>query len=66
MDAKFEIYKDATGEFRFKLVGVNGQTIAVSDGYPTRDDALKGIESVKQNASMTVIEDKTVSSNVKH
>jgi uncharacterized protein YegP (UPF0339 family) len=60
VDAKFEIYKDATGEFRFKLVGVNGQTIAVSDGYTTKINALEGIKSVKQNAFMTLIEDKTV------
>jgi uncharacterized protein YegP (UPF0339 family) len=60
VDAKFEINKDAAGEFRFKLVAVNGETIAVSEGYSTKDGALKGIESVKQNASMAVIEDKTV------
>ena len=60
MDAKFQIYKDTTGEFRFKLVGINGQTIAVSDGYTTRKKALEGIKSVKKNASMTVIEDMTV------
>jgi uncharacterized protein YegP (UPF0339 family) len=60
VDAKFQIYKDAAGEFRFKLVDVNGQTIAVSDGYTTRKNALEGIKSVKQKASMTVIEDTIV------
>jgi uncharacterized protein YegP (UPF0339 family) len=59
VDAKFEINKDVKGEFRFKLVAVNGQTIAVSEGYTSKESALKGIESVKQNASMAVIEDKT-------
>jgi uncharacterized protein YegP (UPF0339 family) len=60
VDAKFEINKDVAGEFRFKLVAVNGQTIAVSEGYSTKDNALNGIESVKQNAAEAVIEDKTV------
>jgi uncharacterized protein YegP (UPF0339 family) len=60
VDAKFEINKDVAGEFRFKLVAVNGQTIAVSQGYSTKDNALNGIESVKQNAAAAVIEDKTV------
>ena len=60
MDAKFEIYKDVTGEFRFKLVGVNGQIIAVSDGYTTKTNALEGIKSVKKEASLTVVEDKTI------
>ena len=59
-DAKFEINKDVAGEFRFKLVAINGQTIAVSEGYTTKDNALNGIESVKQNAAVAVIEDKTV------
>jgi len=60
VDAKFEINKDKAGEFRFKLVAVNGQTIAVSEGYTTKNNALNGLESVKQNAAEAVIEDKTV------
>ncbi len=58
-NAKFEINKDVAGEFRFKLVALNGQTIAVSEGYTSKDNALNGIESVKQNALAAVIEDKT-------
>jgi uncharacterized protein YegP (UPF0339 family)/sporulation protein YlmC with PRC-barrel domain len=58
-DAKFEINKDVAGEFRFKLVATNGQTIAVSEGYTTKDNALNGIESVRQNAAAAQLEDKT-------
>ena len=58
--AKFEINKDVAGEFRFKLVAVNGETIAVSEGYTTKESAMTGIDSVKQNALAAVIEDKTV------
>ena len=60
MSAKFEINKDKSGEFRFKLVVGNGQTIAVSEGYTSKENALKGIASVKENAAKAVIEDKTV------
>ena len=59
-DAKFEIDKDVAGEFRFKLVATNGETIAVSEGYTNKDGAMTGIESVKKNAAAAVIEDKTV------
>jgi len=59
-DAKFEISKDVAGEFRFKLVATNGECIAVSQGYDAKHSALKGIESVKQNAAEAVIEDITV------
>jgi uncharacterized protein YegP (UPF0339 family) len=58
--AKFEINKDVAGEFRFKLVAINGETIAISEGYTSKESAMKGIESVKHNAAEAVIEDKTV------
>jgi uncharacterized protein YegP (UPF0339 family) len=60
VDAKFEINKDIAGEFRFKLVAVNGETIAVSEGYTNKDGVMSGIESVKHNAAAAVIEDKTI------
>jgi uncharacterized protein YegP (UPF0339 family) len=59
VDAKFELNKDVAGAFRFKLVAVNGETIAVSQGYNAKESALQGIESVKKNAADAVIEDKT-------
>lgn len=60
MESKFELNKDAAGEFRFKLIATNGLTIAVSQGYDSKDSALKGIASVKQNAGGAVIEDTTL------
>jgi uncharacterized protein YegP (UPF0339 family)/sporulation protein YlmC with PRC-barrel domain len=60
VDAKFEISKDVAGEFRFKLVAVNGECIAVSQGYTTKDNAMIGIASVRQNAADAVVEDTTV------
>jgi len=60
VDAKFEINKDTAGEFRFKLVAVNGETIAVSEGYTAKEGALNGIESVRLNAPVAVIDDTTV------
>lgn len=47
---KFELYTDKAGEFRFRLKATNGQVIAVSEGYKTKDSAENGIESVKNNA----------------
>ncbi len=58
MAAKFELYKDAKGEYRFKLVASNGQTIAVSEGYKSKDSAVNGIESVKKNAPTAKVEEK--------
>jgi len=57
MAAKFEHYKDARGEFRWRLVAPNGQTIATGEGYKTKDSARNGIESVKKNAPAAPIEE---------
>jgi uncharacterized protein YegP (UPF0339 family) len=59
MGAKFEINKDVSGEFRFKLIVGNNQTVAVSQGYKSKESAMKGVESIKENAAKAVIEDKT-------
>jgi uncharacterized protein YegP (UPF0339 family) len=59
MAAKFELYKDTKGEFRWRLVASNGQTIATSgEGYKSKDSAKDGIESVKKNARIAEIEEK--------
>jgi uncharacterized protein YegP (UPF0339 family) len=59
MAAKFEIYKDAKGEFRWKLVASNGQTIATGgEGYKEKSSAKAGIESVKKNAPAAEIIEK--------
>lgn len=59
MAAKFEIYKDSKGEFRWKLVASNGQTIATGgEGYKSKDSVKNGIESVKKNAPTAAVEEK--------
>jgi uncharacterized protein YegP (UPF0339 family) len=60
MAAKFEIYKDKSGEYRWRLTHTNGQVIADSgEGYKAKANALGGIKSVKENAPGATIEDKT-------
>ncbi len=48
--AKFEIFKDKEGKFRFRLKSGNGQTIIASQGYTTKTSCLNGIASVKKNS----------------
>ena len=47
---KYEIYRDNKGEFRFRLKARNGEIILASEGYTTKQNCQKGIESVKHNA----------------
>jgi len=61
MAAKFEIYKDKAGDFRWRLIHTNGQVIANSgEGYKAKANAMSGIESVKENVPDAPVEDKTV------
>ncbi|WP_082615440.1 DUF1508 domain-containing protein [Acidovorax sp. Root267] len=56
---KFELYKDARGEWRWRLVSINGRTIADSgQGYSQKDDALNGINLVKATTASTPVYEK--------
>ncbi len=58
-DPVFEIHCDAAGKFRFHLKAGNGQIIALSQSYLSRQSAENGIESIKKNAPTAKIIDQT-------
>lgn len=47
---KYQIYKDRSGKFRFRLLAANQQVIMTSEGYKTKAACMNGIKSVKTNA----------------
>jgi len=47
---KFEIKKRTNGEFQFNLKASNGEIILTSEGYTTKANCKKGIESVRKNS----------------
>ncbi len=51
----FEWYKDVKGKFRFRLKAANGEIIAVSESYNSKDGCVDGIESVKKNAPIAKV-----------
>ena len=59
MAGKFVLEKGSTGKFHFNLHAANGQVIATSQHYESKESALNGIESVRHNAADAEIEDKT-------
>ena len=59
MPAKFEIYKDRKGEFRFRLRASNGEVIAVGEGYKSKQGCKNGINSIKRNAPKAEVADLT-------
>jgi uncharacterized protein YegP (UPF0339 family) len=59
MTGTFEVWTDKAGEFRFNLKASNGEVIATSEGYKSKDSCMSGIESVKSNApTATIVERK--------
>ncbi len=59
MAGKFEVYKDKSGNFRFRLKASNGQVIATGEGYKTKKSCLNGIESIRKNAPDAALDDQT-------
>jgi uncharacterized protein len=59
MSGKFVLEKGSSGKYHFNLHAANGQVIASSQHYESKESALGGIESVKRNAADAEIEDKT-------
>ena len=59
MPAKFEIYKDKKGEFRFRLKATNGEIIATGESYPTKAGCQKGIAAIKKNVPDAPVVDTT-------
>jgi len=54
-EPKFEWFKDKAGKFRFRLLAANGEIIATSEGYSSKDACVSGIESVKKNAPIAKV-----------
>ena len=66
MAGKFELYKDAASEYRFRLKAGNGETILASEGYTSKTGAENGIGSVKTNASIDARYERKTSINNKY
>ena len=56
----FEIQTNAPDKWRFHLKAANGEIIAVSQSYQTKESAEAGIASVKNNAPMAKVVDLTI------
>ena len=60
MAAKFEILKTADGkEFFRHFKSANGEKVAVSQTYKTKQACQKGIDAIKSDAKNAVIQDLT-------
>ena len=55
--AKFEIYADAAGKYRWRLKASNGEKIASSgESFDSKSNAKRAAETVKATAGSATIE----------
>lgn len=59
MAAKFELYTDARGEYRFRLKAGNGEVVATGESYKTKSGVIHGVDAVKRAAAEAEIDDRT-------
>ena len=59
MAGKFVLKKNLLGKYHFVLKAGNGEIIAQSETYNSKSAAKNGIESVRENAKSTTVEDET-------
>ena len=60
---KFVVRQVASG-IKFDLKATNGQVIATSEVYESKEACLNGVESVRKNAVTTNVEDQTAGAEV--
>lgn len=56
---KFEIFKATNGEYYFRLKAENGEIIASSEGYSSKQGALNGVAAVRRCAPIAQLFDLT-------
>lgn len=57
MAYKFEIYKDKSGEFRFRFRAPNGEKMFASEGYANKASAKSTIKSIVKHVGAAEIDD---------
>lgn len=56
--AKFQVFRDASNQYRWRLRSSNGQIIATAgESFVTKAGAQNGIAAVKRDAAAAEVED---------
>ncbi|MFC1718958.1 YegP family protein [Candidatus Poribacteria bacterium] len=56
--AKFQVYKDRAGEYRWRLRANNSRIIADSgEGYVTKSECKRAVDRVKEQAPQATVEE---------
>lgn len=58
--AKYTVFKDKKGEFRFNLISKNGEVVATGEAYKEKRGAMNAVKKMREWATTEVVEDKTL------
>ena len=53
--AKFEIYRDESGEYRWRFRTDNNEIVATGEGYPCKDDCEHAIQLLKDQVPLATV-----------
>lgn len=59
MTPYFGVYRDAAGEYRWRLVAANGEPIAASEGYTSKQSAIHSAARAREVARDARLVDET-------
>jgi len=54
MCAKYQVYQDVSGKYRFRLRAENSKIVAVSQGYDQHASCMNGVKSVQKNCNAAI------------
>jgi uncharacterized protein YegP (UPF0339 family) len=60
MAAMFEIRNTVNGKFYWRFKAINGEIVAVSEVYETKQGCKNGIDCIMSNAIFAAINDQTI------
>lgn len=58
--AKFEIYRDVSQQYRWRLIANNGEKVAASEAYVSKQGAVDSANRVKILAASATVIDKAM------
>jgi uncharacterized protein len=57
--ARFEIYRDESGEYRWRFRADNNEVVASGEGYQSRDACEQRVQLIKDQAPEAEVTDRT-------
>ena len=65
LGSKYQVYKDISGKYRFRLRAANNKIVAVSQGYESKTSCINGVKSVQNNCNSHVQDNTSETENMK-